>query len=353
MVPTAVEQLTLLLGDVPLLEDVSEARAIEAARNSLNPETWKRYVRAWAEFARYAELRGQSWLPAAPETVRRYLLALNHSVRRTGRRPSLSLIEQHAAAIATMHRLKEVPIPMTGTVRATLNGFRRERRGEKARPPNRKAAILHKDLALMVRAIDAGPQPAARRDRDVAMLLLARQFGLRRSEVTGLRLQDLRLRLRGPGYVVTIPWSKTDQTGTAPAQLGLPLTTGDPALCAARRLARWLEHLQGAPAVSPDSPVFRAITQRGKVQAAGISGKVLSDAVIAAADAAGLAKAQVAGHSLRRGFVTEAFLEGHAEAKIQAVTRHKSADQLRNYRDEAHADAEGAWEWLGALGRDE
>ena len=49
------------------------------------------------------------------------------------------------------------------------------------------------------------------------------------------------------------------------------------------------------------------------------------------ADAAGLDPANYAGHSLRAGFATQAFLNGAAEVSIMRQTRHKSLNTLRKY----------------------
>ena len=45
----------------------------------------------------------------------------------------------------------------------------------------------------------------------------------------------------------------------------------------------------------------------------------------------GLDPANYAGHSLRAGFATQAFLNGAAEVSILRQTRHKSLNTLRKY----------------------
>jgi integrase len=50
-----------------------------------------------------------------------------------------------------------------------------------------------------------------------------------------------------------------------------------------------------------------------------------------AAEAAGLDPASYAGHSLRAGIATQAFLNGAAEVSIMRQTRHKSLNTLRKY----------------------
>jgi integrase len=50
-----------------------------------------------------------------------------------------------------------------------------------------------------------------------------------------------------------------------------------------------------------------------------------------AAGTAGLDPAVYAGHSLRAGFATQAFLNGVAELSIMRQTRHKSLNTVRKY----------------------
>lgn len=53
------------------------------------------------------------------------------------------------------------------------------------------------------------------------------------------------------------------------------------------------------------------------------------------AQAVGLQADELSGHSLRRGFVTEANAAGASEADIAAVTRHRSVQTLRSYVEAA------------------
>lgn len=50
-----------------------------------------------------------------------------------------------------------------------------------------------------------------------------------------------------------------------------------------------------------------------------------------AAEDAGLDPASYAGHSLRAGFATQAFLNGAAELSIMGQTGHKCLNRLRKY----------------------
>jgi integrase len=50
-----------------------------------------------------------------------------------------------------------------------------------------------------------------------------------------------------------------------------------------------------------------------------------------AAEAAGLDTKDYAGHSLRAGFATQAFLNGATKVSIMRQTRHKSLNTLRKY----------------------
>jgi integrase len=58
--------------------------------------------------------------------------------------------------------------------------------------------------------------------------------------------------------------------------------------------------------------------------------------------AAGLDPARFGGHSLRAGFVTQAYRDGATDAEIMGTTRHKSTAMLARYRREADPVARGA-----------
>ena len=71
--------------------------------------------------------------------------------------------------------------------------------------------------------------------------------------------------------------------------------------------------------------------RHGRLAAGRLDAGSIARVVKRAAAAAGLDPALYAGHSLRAGFATQAFLNGVTEVPIMRQTRHKSLNTLRKY----------------------
>jgi len=80
-------------------------------------------------------------------------------------------------------------------------------------------------------------------------------------------------------------------------------------------------------------PAFRAVRANGTLGGA-ISGQVINEVVKAAAAAAGFDPARVGGHSLRAGFVTQAFRSGADAHAIMRQTGHRDPKTLEIYARE-------------------
>ena len=82
-------------------------------------------------------------------------------------------------------------------------------------------------------------------------------------------------------------------------------------------------------------PVFRGFRKGDRVTDKRLSGRAVALVVKRAAELVGLDGADFAGHSLRRGLVTEAYRAGRTDAQIMSTTGHKSRAMLDRYREEA------------------
>lgn len=163
--------------------------------------------------------------------------------------------------------------------------------------PYRKAALTVDLLRLALAALDGD---GLRVLRDHAILLVAFNGALRRSEVAALDVEDLRF--EPDGVVVTIRRSKTDQEGVG-YDIGLP-NHPDEAICPVHALRRWIE------AALEGGALFRTFEWSGKaMRATRIDDKGVARLVKRAAKAAGIT-ADVSGYSLRAGFVTSAAKAG-------------------------------------------
>jgi site-specific recombinase XerC len=257
---------------------------------------------------------GRASLPASPATVAAYVGSLADEL--APRSMGVAL-----AAIAAFHRAAGVESPCSDpTVRYVIRGHRRTR-GMGAR---RVHAIRIVELREMIPRGDAAIDV-----RDRALLLVGFAAALRRSELVALDRADLEF--VAEGLIVTIRQSKTDGEGHG-AQIGIPYGR-DPGLCAVRALRAWLDHPLGVE----DDPaaVFRRVAHgRGGV-GRGRLGRRLSDRAVALVvkrrgAVAGLQIGEIAGHSLRAGFATEAAANEVSEEAICRQTRHRSA-VVRDY----------------------
>jgi integrase len=116
------------------------------------------------------------------------------------------------------------------------------------------------------------------------------------------------------GVRVTIRRSKTDQEGAGHV-IGLQ-SFADKTLCPVALLENWLQkqRLGG----KKDALLF------------GLTDRSIGRIVKRSAMLAGVDK-NIGAHSMRAGFVTQAYRDGLREAEIRQVTRHKSEDMTRRY----------------------
>jgi integrase len=268
-------------------------------------------------------------------------------------------------------------------VRRALSGIRRIR----ATPPNRRAPLLLSDIRTLMISITetAGGWPSGvSARRDAALLLMGFAGAHRRSELVALTLADVTLHPTD-GLHVRVRRSKTDQEarGTVKA---LPYGR-DPTTCPPCAYVRWRQILQawdtaadgaGRRAVlpvlrrqaltaagsggeeeepvlhccrstrlpepaDPARPLFPTVHKTGAIGQQAMTGHGINEMIQRRAAAAGFTPAQVdklGGHSLRAGFVTEAFRQGADAHAIMRQTGHRSPVMLEVYARE-HAPLVG------------
>ena len=102
----------------------------------------------------------------------------------------------------------------------------------------------------------------------------------------------------------------------------------------------WLSDDRSASRAAPgdaEGPIFRPDRRGGHLTDRPLSGKVITEIVKKRAAAAGLESAAFGGHALRRGFISEAGLEGVAERDTMAVSGHKSRTVFDGYYEPGNA----------------
>jgi site-specific recombinase XerD len=271
--------------------------------------TRRAYRSDWRTFERWCEGHGLEALPASGDTVALYLAARADAGAR------VSTLSRALASISEAHRAGGHPVPREASaVKAVLQGIRREQ----GTAPHQKSPLLLLELKAMLEQISADTLKGC---RDRALLLVGFAAALRRSELVGLQLEDLRFTSRG--LELLIRRSKTDQEGEG-QRIGIPHGY-HPETCPVRALSAWLQR-SGIHA----GRVFRGINRHGQLGDA-LTDRSVALLIKAAAQKAGLPAADYSGHSLRAGLATQAAISGKGERTIMAQTRHRSPTMVRRY----------------------
>jgi site-specific recombinase XerD len=285
-----------------------EARGfVEAAK----AESSRRAYRSdWRQFDAWCRSHGLVCLPAEPETVALYLTALaaDHKPASLQRKLTSITKAHQAAGFATPASMQHA------VVSETMKGIRRSL--GTAQPG--KEPLLTADILVMLDALDEGLLGC----RDRALLLVGFAGGFRRSELVGLDVEDIKE--TADGLVIRVRRSKTDPEARG-TTVALPYGS-TAATCPVRSYGTWI-----AAAGLQTGPAFRSVDRHGRVGEGRMNAGSVARLIKRAAEAAGLDPAGYAGHSLRAGFATQAFLNGAAEVSIMRQTRHKSLNTLRKY----------------------
>jgi integrase len=274
-------------------------------------ESTRRAYRAdWDHFETWCRKHLLIALPAASETVALYItdLAATHKPATLRRRLTVISRAHQAAGHPSPASMQEV------LVSETLKGIRRTL----GTAQTGKRPLFTEQVRAMIRALPSNLQGT----RDRALLLIGFAGGFRRSELVGLTIENVDV--EKDGLVVNLQRSKTDQEGQG-RKIALPYGS-KPETCPVRAYRDWLEAAgleQGA--------VFREIDRHGRLQARQLHKDSVALVVKRAAARIGLDAAEYAGHSLRAGLATQAYLNGANELAIMQQTGHRSLATVRKY----------------------
>jgi integrase len=301
----AVVQVSAELGELESLVESARGYAAE----SLAANTRAAYEADWKTFAAWCALNGLACRPAPPAVVATYLAHLADQGRR------VSTIERALAGIAHAHRSagytfarSDLPIP------DVLAGIRR-RLGV---APSKKKPLDDHDLRALVGTL--GVDLIGLRDR--ALLTLGWFTAGRRSEIVGLRVEDVAFVREG--IRLTLRRSKTDQEGRG-IEKGVPYA-GDPAACPVRALRAWLD-----AARLEKGPIFCAVLGKGEIAERALHAQEVARIVKRGAERVGLDPESFGGHSLRAGFITTAARKGKSLDAIMRQSGHRSERVARGY----------------------
>ncbi len=292
---------------------LDKAAAYVAASKA--PNTLRAYRGDWQRFSAWCAARGLPALPAAPQTVALYIADLGGTAKP-------STITRALAAIAKAHQAAghESPCAMRhAAVKEVLAGIRRTHGTAQAG----KAALLTAHLLQLTAVL---PDSLLGK-RDAALLMLGVSGAFRRSELVALTVSDIEF--CDDGLKVTLRRSKTDQEGKGRV-IGIAYRS-KPQLCPVRSLRRWLD----AAAIA-EGPLFRAVNRHGSLGPSALTDQVVRVVVQRYCKLAGVDASQFSAHSLRSGFVTQAFIGGATESSIMKTTGHKSSAMIRRYTKDSN-----------------
>lgn len=324
--PVAVKELT---------ERQREVRAVAAASRS--SRTLKLYKDAWSAFVAWCATQGGASPYGGAELVCEYLQDLTHGRVEGQRAASVLTVGVILAAISAAYQDKGLPSPAQSPgTRLYIRGLRREL----GVAPRQVRAITEVELRAM---LDTLPDSLVGK-RDRALLLLGWAGCMRRSELVGLEVDDLREDCNG--LLVRVRRSKTDQEGAGMVK-AIP-RAAESSLCPVQATKDWL-----TAAGLRSGKLFRGIDIRGtRVLEGKMDGGSVARVVKRALTAAGLDPDEFSAHSLRAGFLTAAALAGLDERSMANQSGHKSVAVLRSYvrRSDPWAD-NAATALVGGLGK--
>lgn len=256
--------------------------------------------------------------PASPSLVTRYIADMVDEGK------TIATIEQTVAAISFFHNISgyENQDPTKNElVRLALKGARRTIGTAPAKKQPIRLPILRAIISGIDRSVAIGR-------RDAALILLGFAGAFRRSELVALDVADLSLTAAGdgrPAYEVIVRRGKTDQEAAGMTK-GIFSAADDKGLCPVNALRDYLEYCN-----IESGPLFVRISKGKRIfNHERLSGRAVARILQRRAKNAGV-ELDVAGHSLRSGFITAAAEAGRTERSIQNQTGHKSVITLRGY----------------------
>jgi len=310
----ALAPIEPLEGGGAVLAELARAVEYDLSTPDHAPATERAYAHDWADFAAFCGRHGLAPLPAAPQTLALYLKALETQRSRSpaglaGETVGLALptLRRRLAAIASRHATAGLETPTEHSlVRRLLRRYSRAR-GTAVR---KKEPLLIEQLPAILMAMP--DDQLATRDR--ALLLLGYAGAFRRSELVALDVEQLRF--SKAGCYVWIASAKND-----PRKMGRELFVPrlpTPELCAVVALERWLE------TIGTSGAMFRTFDLRGALTANRMTAGDVPRIIRRRAATAGVG-GDFAGHSLRRGFITNAAQKKVPIENIKRVTGQRSS----------------------------
>lgn len=311
-------------------KDAALARMVREDLAALMPPGTSRAYRS--DVKQYEKWCAAVGMPACPATRSQLAAYVKHLIttprERTGKPYSPRSVERAIAAIRAAHVAVDVDPPGTKDALAYLAAYRKalSEANDPAARPRRATPARPRELAAMVATLD---RDTLRGARDAALLLLGYAIAGRESEIVSLDFGSVRD--TDEGLYVDVFRKKINVWSE---DLPIPFAA-DPSLCPVRAFRRLRDRMADHGRVDgplfvrvdhTDAPVLSMGRPRkdGTVDTSGrLTPESVGVVVRRTAERAGL-PGQWSGHSLRRGFVTEA-RERHVP--FEAIAAHGGWDE--------------------------
>lgn len=287
------------------LENLQE-KVKDYARHAFAKNTLKNYESDWKNFCIWCKSLNIDHLKITHKTLIAYITTLAEQNYKS------STIQRKISGIVKYCETKNIHINVQDKeFKIVWQGIRRKLGLAK----QGKDPILLKDLEEILEHI---PQNTAMGIRDRSLLSFGWFSAMRRSEIVNLNWEDIQFIKEG--IIITIRQSKTDKFGEG--QKIAILKRKHP--CPIKYLREWQK-------INEHKVVFCSVNKADKV-----TGIKLSDIDVARitkkwAASVDFDTTKIAGHSLRRGFVTTAVNHGIRNHIIMKTTRHKSSKMIDDY----------------------
>ena len=299
----------------------------QALFSELSDNTRAAYQKGWNRFVEYCSAECISDpLSVSPDQVASFFVHVATCPSpKSGMIPSMGTVLLYKSAVNKKYLEAGKPSPTNHPlVRATLKGLTRIR-----------GSSIRKVVALREYHIEAMMQAAPATligKRDAAIIAVGFAGALRRSELCNLAVEDVEFLETRENFedrmVLTIRRSKTDQQGKGQK---VPIPNGK-VIRPVVRLREWLDCSD-----ITSGPLFQTMKRGGHLRGKPMHHSDIPRIVKHYAELIGLDPKDVAGHSLRAGFVTSAAVHHARLDKIMAVTRHTNPGTVMGYIRDADA----------------
>lgn len=328
--------------DVPYWERLSAWSRL--ASGAYAAKTMKAFRFDWKIFVRFCVDYGFKPLPAAPETVRLFILSsikfierdvldgellemitlIEEELRQNGvgrvKSPCrITTLDRYLSSISAAHRAADLPNPRhSEKVRLAFKQARRVSDGK----PNQRSPVRINHIE----AIAALPCETLRDEQDVLLALVAYQTGARGAAVCRIGVNDIDWR---EGYAFVNIWrEKTDQSNTGRyRRLGLETSA---------RLREWISKngmISG--------PVFRGATGPNTLGKKTITTNTVRAAIKRAMVRIGESSDNIGAHSLRIGGAQDLRANKFSMVDIMSYGDWKTERMPARYARELDAEEEG------------